>query len=92
MELFTKAVLMKTGIPAPRARIVVRDAQWLVRNVEPTKSGGYMIHCRGLSDVVRDKEMQLLSRAEDLVEILDPATTRLVQDHSPYIINTKAQA
>ena len=37
-------------IPAPGARIVVRDAQWLVRKVERTQGGGHTLFCIGLSE------------------------------------------
>ncbi len=70
------------NILAAGARIVVRDAQWLVRKVERTRNSGFLIHCTGLSDIVRDKEMQFLSSAEKSIEVLDPAKTHLVQDHS----------
>jgi hypothetical protein len=29
---------------APGARVVIRDAEWLVRKVDATSTGGYAIH------------------------------------------------
>ena len=76
-------------IPAPGARIVVRDAQWLVRKVERTQGGGHTLFCIGLSEIVRDKEAQFLTRAEKKIEILDPAKTQLVADTSPYFQDSR---
>ncbi len=73
---------MKNIVPAPGARIIVRDAQWLVRKVERTQGNGHLIYAVGLSELVRDKEAQFLTRAEQKIEILDPAKTELVQDTS----------
>ena len=73
---------MANTVPAPGARIIVRDAQWLVRKVERTQGNGHIVHAIGLSELVRDKEAQFLTRA-DSIEIMDPAETALVQDLSP---------
>lgn len=70
-------------IPAPGARIVVRDAQWLVRKVERTQGSGHLLHCVGLSEIVRDKEVRFLTSVEKKIEMLDPARTVLVRDDSP---------
>ena len=67
-------------IPAPGARVIIRDAQWLVRKVERTQGDGYTLFCTGLSEIVRDKEARFLTRAEKKIEILDPAQTRLVAE------------
>ncbi len=37
-------------------RIVVRDAEWVVRKSDPTVDGGYLIECEGISELVRGKE------------------------------------
>ena len=63
---------MANTVPAPGARIIVRDAQWLVRKVERTQGNGHIVHAIGLSELVRDKEAQFLTRA-DSIEIMDPA-------------------
>lgn len=33
-------------------RIVVRDAEWVVRKSDPTVDGGYLIECEGISEPV----------------------------------------
>jgi superfamily II DNA or RNA helicase len=79
----------KTVNYAPGMRIVVRDAEWIVRQADPSADGGYLIKCDGLSELVRGKEGLFLTSIENdpqigaaPIEILDPATTRLVEDRS----------
>jgi hypothetical protein len=74
---------------APGMRIVVRDAEWIVRRADPGTDGGYLIECEGLSELVRGKEGRFLTSIENdfaigakPIEILDPATTKLVEDRS----------
>ena len=71
---------------APGARVVIRDAEWLVRRVDRTSTNGKALTCIGLSELVRDKEAVFLTEVEKLrkpVQILDPAQTSLVHDQSP---------
>ncbi|MCD4769535.1 MAG: DEAD/DEAH box helicase, partial [Bacteroidales bacterium] len=67
---------------APGARIVVRDAEWLVRRVDRTSTGGQALNVIGISELVKDKEAIFLDEIENSIEILDPAETKLVQDES----------
>ena len=67
---------------APGARVVIRDAEWLVRQVDPTSSG-LALDIVGLSELVRDKEARVLADAEEHIDVLDPGLTRLVPDPSP---------
>jgi hypothetical protein len=47
---------------APGMRIVVRDAEWIVRRADPSGAdGGYLIECEGLSELVRGKEGRFLT-------------------------------
>lgn len=68
---------------APGARVVIRDAEWLVRRVDTTSSGGYSIHAVGLSELVKDQDVIFLTELERNITVLDPAETRLVPDTSP---------
>jgi len=68
---------------APGARIVVRDAQWLVRRVDRTSTAGQALKVVGISELVRNKEAVFLTEIEKKVEILDPVDTKLVSDPSP---------
>lgn len=73
---------------APGARIVVRDAEWLVRKVDNTFSDGQILHVTGISEVVREKEAIFLTEIDHnkefntRIEVLAPEDTKLVQDES----------
>ena len=78
--------MMKQSI-APGARVVIRDAEWLVRRVDRTSTGGFALRVIGLSELVRDKEAIFLTEAEEII-ILDPASTNLVRDRSPSYLSS----
>ena len=67
---------------APGARIVVRDAEWIVRTVNRTSGSGQAITAVGISEIVRDKKAIFLSSIEKKIDVLDPAKTKLVNDKS----------
>jgi hypothetical protein len=74
---------------APGMRIVVRDAQWIVRKADLSADGGFLIECEGLSELVRGKEGRFLTAIENdpdicqtPIKVLEPATTQLVEDRS----------
>jgi len=67
---------------APGARILVRDAEWLIRRVDSTSTGGQALKVVGISELVQDKESIFLTEIDDKIEVLDPAETKLVQDQS----------
>ncbi len=67
---------------APGARVVIRDAEWLVRRVDRS-SRGDALTVVGLSELVRDKQAVFLSDLEPSIELLDPVDTKLVADDSP---------
>lgn len=74
---------MKTTAPlAPGARIELRDAEWLVRRVDKTETGGFSLNVVGLSEIVRDREAAFLTDAERDIKILNPAQTKFVSDTS----------
>ena len=68
--------------PAPGARVVVRDAEWVVRRVDMTSGGNHQLACTGVSEIVRDRQAVFLSELER-IEVLEPENTRLVADRSP---------
>ena len=70
------------NIFAPGARVVVRDAEWLVRKVDRTSTGGQALNVIGISELVKDKEAIFLTEIDKNIEILDPAETNLVPDKS----------
>lgn len=75
---------------APGARVVVRDEEWLVRRVDPSSDGGYLLHCDGVSDLVRGRGALFLTQLEgdDQITLLDPAKTSLVADDSSHFNRT----
>jgi superfamily II DNA or RNA helicase len=77
---------MPTGIVssiAPGSRIIIRDAEWLVRRVDRSSTGGQALKVLGLSELVRDKEATFLDDIEKDMKIVDPIETELVSDNSP---------
>ncbi len=73
---------MKSKILAPGARVLIRDAEWLIRKVDVTSTGGQAVKVVGISELVRNKESIFLTEAEKAIEVLDPAQTLLVDDNS----------
>jgi len=70
------------NIFAPGARILVRDAEWLVRRVNRTSTGGQALNVIGISELVKDKEAIFLTEIDRNIEVLDPAETKLIPDES----------
>ena len=70
-------------VPAPGARVVIRDAEWVIRRVDRCPDGGYQLVCDGVSELVREREAIFLTSLESDLQVLDPADTRLVPDESP---------
>lgn len=71
----------QSAIPTPGARVIVRDAEWIVRRVDHAP-GGHQIVCDGVSELVRGREAVFLTALEPSIEVLDPVETRLVADTS----------
>ncbi len=68
----------QTVLPAPGARVLIRDAEWLVRRVDRTAGGDLALLVVGISELVRDKEATFLTGLEKAVDVLDPVDTNLV--------------
>ncbi|MFE2304836.1 DEAD/DEAH box helicase [Streptomyces sp. NPDC059411] len=77
-----------TSLP-PGAQIVVRDEEWLVKNVTRTDHDGDRIEAVGISEFVRDQEavfftgLERTRDGEPGIELMDPAKTSLIGDDSP---------
>lgn len=67
---------------APGARVVIRDAEWVIRRVDNSSDGGQQLTCDGISELIRDKSAIFLTKLDE-VRVLDPAKTELVFDPSP---------
>ncbi len=68
---------------APGARVVVRDAEWVVRRVDVSFDGGQQLTCDGISELVRGQEGIFLTSLDKDIKVLDPKKTKLVHDESP---------
>tara|TARA_B100000315_G_scaffold169872_1_gene158477 strand:- start:25 stop:1125 length:1101 start_codon:yes stop_codon:yes gene_type:complete len=73
---------MDKNIFAPGARVILRDAEWLVRRVDRTSTGGQALSVVGISELVKDKEAIFLDEIDKNIEVLDPVDTKLVPDQS----------
>lgn len=67
---------------APGSRTIIRDEEWLIRRVDPSKDGGWLLTCDGISELVRGTTALFLSKLEDEIRILNPAETQLEVDDS----------
>ncbi|MBW6486372.1 MAG: DEAD/DEAH box helicase [Syntrophobacterales bacterium] len=74
---------MNIPVLAPGARVLIRDAEWLVRKVDRTANGSQAVSVVGLSQIVKDREAIFLEEI-DRIEPLNPADTDLVADTSSY--------
>lgn len=68
--------------PAPGARALIRDEEWLIQSADPCIMGGHQLSCIGMSETVRNRRALFLTIL-DTVTLLDPAKTELVVDDSP---------
>jgi len=83
---------MRDIIPAPGVRVEIRGAEWVVKRVDATSTGGHSILVAGISELVRGREARFLTEIEHKrtkIKILDPADTKLVADKSPQFKDTR---
>lgn len=80
-------------IYAPGMRVLIRDAEWLVKRVDiashAPRQNPYELTCVGISNIVRGKLSRFIAAYEDKIEILRPEETRLVTDASPKYVQSK---
>lgn len=65
--------------PAPGARALIRDEEWLVQHADQCVHGGWQLACIGVSETVRHRQSLFLTALDD-VTLMDPAQTGLVFD------------
>ena len=70
------------SILAPGARVVVRDAEWLVRSTKRSSSGSQAFEAVGISHFIKGKQAQFIADLETDLTVLDPKETGLVLDDS----------
>ena len=62
---------------APGMRVVIRDAEWIIRKVDMASDGGQQLTCNGVSELVRDKMAIFLTNLEGDIRVMDPAKVLL---------------
>jgi len=50
---------------APGTRAVNRGEKWLIRRVDPSTDGGWVLTCDGISDLVHGQSARFLRALED---------------------------
>lgn len=73
--------------PAPGARVLIRNEEWIVRNIEQCDMGGHQLECLGVSETVRHRDAIFLTAIDD-VKVLAPEDTELVGDDSPRYLSS----
>ncbi|MCY4674357.1 MAG: DEAD/DEAH box helicase [Bacteroidetes bacterium] len=77
-----------THVPAPGARLFIRDQEWVVRDTKRLLSNDYLIDVTGLTPLVRDKPWKFIRKREDIIEV-NPNDTKLVCDTSPNYLSAR---
>jgi len=67
---------------APGQRVIIRDAEWVIRRVDLMADGGYQLTCDGMSNFVKGKEAIFLTSYEKNITVINPEETKLVIDTS----------
>lgn len=73
---------------APGARVLIRDEEWVIRDVALCDMGGHQLDCIGVSELVLNREGIFLTEL-DKVEVLDPAQTELIADDTPEFLASR---
>lgn len=80
---------MMTPFP-PGARILVRDAEWMVRSCVPTSHDGFKIRATGVSEFVREEDAVFFTGLEDPGPVLlRPEDTELEPDTTPQFAKSR---
>ena len=70
-------------VPAPGARLLIRDQEWVVRSTRRTLGNDHLIRVVGLTPLVRDESWQFIQGRENAIIEVNPKETKLVHDSSP---------
>ncbi len=69
---------------SPGMRLLIRDEEWLLRNVILTNQGQKRLEVIGLSPLVRDMNYSFMADIENDIAVIDPKKTKPIYDDSPY--------
>ena len=58
-----------TQAPAPGARALIRDKEWIIQNADQCNLGGWQLSCIGVSETVRNRHALFLTELEDITLI-----------------------
>jgi len=67
---------------APGARILCRDAEWLVKSTDIASDGGRVIEAIGVSEFIQGKTARFIKELEDDIQVLRPEETQMINDSS----------
>ncbi|HEY6342764.1 MAG TPA: DEAD/DEAH box helicase [Bryobacteraceae bacterium] len=73
---------------APGLRVVIRDAEWVIKRADRTSNGEQSILGAGISELVRGREARFLTEL-DHIKPLHPEDTELVADSSSQFADTR---
>jgi hypothetical protein len=68
---------------APGARVEIHDDEWRIKHVDMTSDSGHLLTCKGLSELVRGREVTFLSRLETSIRVYFPVIRRHEADTLP---------
>lgn len=69
-------------------KVEIRDEEWLVTSVERTTSGAYLLHVRGVSELVRDTDAAFFTDLDDARPVR-PEDTKFVEDKTSHFLESR---
>jgi superfamily II DNA or RNA helicase len=73
---------------APGLRVLIRDAEWVIKRSDLTSNGSHSVLVSGVSELVRGREARFLTELDD-IKPLNPEDTELVADLSSQFIDAR---